>query len=938
MDYLSWLQKTPKVNEMVGIEEYIQKEKEESFRVMKKRLKKGKQTEKQKSEDILGEANKLYVQGKLEESVGRIKEALSFCSMSDSAYYLLGMIYEELKEPEKSFNAFLIAASIKRTDAVLWERLYATKKEEGDVEYQLYILKRLKKIKPGAALLEEMLGIYKCLNNQEKIFEVRAEMIGHTGFQVELIEELIVTISKLKNKAKILQILNREINRDKNLQTLSDEFLIGYIDVLFIEKQYHALGGLNDSLQFLGRRADSTRSDIILGFSGLLLEIAKKCTVCQSTQPFCCCKNNIIIDDFGHMLLQNEKDSVIINSCPDIALVSDPLHLVLTSLYIDLLMKMKKTTLSLNLLIKIDKHLAQTFPLSPIRSQDQDLDAQDTENQNTVKIHAVIIKECLGIKKKIGLLYEKLKDYDKSIIAFKDILRLSFLTEINPSLFEEIKMKISQIYEKSGNIDLALEYALQIQVPKEEKCDQIIRGTLHFYKASECTKNRSLLYKAEHIFNSKMIATTDSERKNFLNTTQELILALLKNKFIFTKKKKKRRDGTNHPAGSHLFSTKDLENDFELLAEIEGLGADVAQAANQPPPEAAPELTETTLPQAAHPEATPSQTLPRTASLYYDALASLLGGLGLDEWFGLLKKYVVSLHRDNHHSALLLLKKILSSSILKTHLDGYSSLLWLLIKISIESKDLSSLNFGITQMTVFYANRMASSHTLYYLGYYLVSKIPMFFTNREFFMFQKNLQRTLKRKMQNKSVKKDHILILLSFSYMPSFIYTETARNLEEMIEASNLPKTDTSLLGIVRAVSISSLFLIHASSRKVLDRNNYIRKSISILTSHIESLQKDVPVRVPPVPVPGEDITYHIESPATEHHLYTEDSPSEKLSVLLYNLGRAYHQYKLYGLAERCYIEAMTYSCNIDIHQFAQINLSVLKKKIRTEPRPTRP
>ncbi|KAI5184591.1 hypothetical protein NEHOM01_0266 [Nematocida homosporus] len=913
MDYLAWLAKTPAVNDMMGIEEYIRKEKEESVRVMKKRLRKGKETGKQRAEEILGEANKLYVQGQLNLSIDKIKEALSYHSTSDSAYYLLGVIYEEMDAEDKAFNAFLIAASIKKSDLLLWEKLYQQKKAVEDKEFQVYILKRIRKIKPSLSVLEEMLQVYQSLGQKEKVFEIRADLLPYLGFATDLVVDLLVNARSLKNKSRIIERISRELSKEKKILLAPDEFLIGFIDLLFVEEKYKELSTIQDSLVYLQRVPECWRSRVILFFAGLIAEMTSKCFVCRSSGHWCTCKDNLIIDEANHTLLVNGKESIMINAVPDIELLADPLHLVLTGHFMDVLLRLKKYALVLRLLQLVDAKADEVFPL------------ELPDEPETLQVHKPIVTERLRIKQRLAVIYERVKEYDKCILQYKNILQYKEVLEgVAQNIFEETKMKISQIYEKAGNIDLALEYALQIKASEYQFEETIQRGSLFFHSAADCTRARSLLYKVQHICRSEMMQPEKADRAYFLASSRELIHLFLKNNFIcfyLKKKKKKKRNSADKEIlpGGQLLATKEFESDYALLQEINGLGQvcyDKEEA----------------------------KDLSKSQKIYFDILASLLGGLSLEEWIELLKKYVISLYYEKSPVvSLLLLKKALSSSVLRTSLAGYADLLWLMIKIAIQSQDIASLGYAINQLTVFYSRRSSIDFSSFcYLGYFLLTQIPLYFKSKHFFMVQKNFQRALRRRLLRPGCNKPYTLTLLGLSYTPSFIYTDTMERLEKLMHTSRLPEIDTSLLGITRAITFASLFLTHASSRKVIDRNRYIKKGIHLLKSHLDYLLTHYP---PTTPIQSPQITilphsnstpsilYQFQQTSTPNFLYTESDTTEKLALLYYNLGRAYHQYKLLGLAEKYYLQAIAHSTSMETHQLATINLSLLNRQVSIIP-----
>lgn len=937
MNYLEWLGNTPRVNDLSGIEEDIEREKEETVKIMRRRMKRGKETEKQKAEELLGRANMLYVKGKLPAAIEQIKEALAFHRTSESAYYLLGVIYEEMLEKQKSFNAFLIAASIKKTDLELWDKLYELKKEDGDLEYQLYILNKIKKIRTTADVLAKILAIHQERKNEEKVLETQALLTPHTGFDPALVLSLIAAFGRMRNKDRILGIIEREVDREKNFSLIPDSFLIWYVDLLFMAMKYHTIEKVYNSMKYHNRQtALPERARVIVFFSRILAETHAACFLCRDSQVLCACRDNLVVDEYGNILLENGKDSVLLNIEVEEEAMYDATHQPLVNYFFNLLIRMKKYTLSLFLLLKLEKRLSITHPF-PVSAVCPEL--------------IPLFRERFSTKKKIAYIHLKSQEFEKSILAYKEMLehREAF-ADVFPGIFEEAKMEISKIYDMLGNIDLALEYALQITLSGKTKEEQIERGEYTFHKRLGCMKMQSMMYKTQHISgeNGEEEAarpiTNSASRRHFMYSAQELVLAFLRNPFIFSKKKKIKKEGKKTgpeesgeiketdtalkaaPLVDRLVSIKEFENDYELLCEVNGLGSIF-----HPPPNEC--------------------QLSVQDKIRYDLLSSLLGGITIEKWSSLLLRYTAALEEEGSHAvALLLLKKFLSSQILRTSAQKYAEALWQAVKMAIRHRDVVALISTVTSLNTFYMQEKSVNQvSVYYLTYFLLSRIPGLFYHKQFFMMQKNMQRALKRKAWREiggdsgtrqtptcpESSRGHLINLLLFSHMPSFIYTDTVMEIEKIIDRAGLPATGTSISGIIRAITHASLLLSYAMSRKVVDRNAYIEKGVGILTAHVHAQMEELGmkrnvIRQPPkMEVTAGKITYLVGKKLHPNYLYTDADPEEKLALLLYNLGRAYHQYKLFGLAESSYVSALAYSSSREIHQLVSINLSILKKTV---------
>jgi general transcription factor 3C polypeptide 3 (transcription factor C subunit 4) len=444
---------------------------------------------------------------------------------------------------------------------------------------------------------------------------------------------------------------------------------------------------------------------------------------------------------------------------------------------------------------------------------------------------------------------------------------------------EEAKMKVSKIYDSTGNIDMALEYALQIGHAYTEE-DFVERHGKQFFKKKSCMQMRSILYKSMLLLNSEVLRERDM---HFINNSKALITAFLGNRFIFEKRRKKKERGEKHLGLSSLIGKREYESDYFLLQEIEGLDVHFVSEGARSPEEAA----------------------------YFDALLSLLHGLTVDEWLDFLKNYVYQLyHTGNYSAALLLIKKSVSAEIIRRTPAYLLSLLLIMARIASETEDMQNLVFAISHIFSFSSKRLWKNKalpSLYFLTYFLVGTMPLFYTQKEFYVFQKNVQRNTRRKFLRSF---DPLLCttVLAFSYMPSFIYTETIKKIESI---SRKNTRGESLLHISRDIALASIFLTYGSSRKVLDRSRYIGKGISRMIRGFRRLSRDGSEG----DTPGESV---------EDFAYEEGDKKETRALLAYNIGRAYHQYKLFGEAERYYKVAMK-TRNRELKKLAAFNLSLI-------------
>lgn len=84
------------------------------------------------------------------------------------SYHTLGVIYEDLKQPKKALEFYMLAALLTPKEAYQWRRVSEMSQKEGNLKQAIYCLTRLLRIQPNnyqvifeRALLYQQVGLIK---------------------------------------------------------------------------------------------------------------------------------------------------------------------------------------------------------------------------------------------------------------------------------------------------------------------------------------------------------------------------------------------------------------------------------------------------------------------------------------------------------------------------------------------------------------------------------------------------------------------------------------------------------------------------------------------------------------------------------------------------------------------------------------------------------
>ncbi|KAK9844168.1 hypothetical protein WJX81_006772 [Elliptochloris bilobata] len=88
----------------------------------------------------LGEANLLYASGDYEPAIALLLEVIQSSPNLPDPYHTLGLLYEQVGEPRKALDFYMIAAHLTPKDVTLWHRLATLSTELGFVRQAIYCL------------------------------------------------------------------------------------------------------------------------------------------------------------------------------------------------------------------------------------------------------------------------------------------------------------------------------------------------------------------------------------------------------------------------------------------------------------------------------------------------------------------------------------------------------------------------------------------------------------------------------------------------------------------------------------------------------------------------------------------------------------------------------------------------------------------------------
>ncbi|UYI27014.1 hypothetical protein J0A71_04g08620 [Encephalitozoon cuniculi] len=459
---------------------------------------------------------------------------------------------------------------------------------------------------------------------------------------------------------------------------------------------------------------------------------------------------------------------------------------------------------------------------------------------------------------KLGRMLHDKGEYDEALLYYKLVL------ETNPGN-DDVKSRIHSIYTGLGNHEMAKKY---------ETIAQLI-GIVDGRNKKGCAYSPEMCMGTRALYESTKAFVNDREK--FIESNGTLVDDFLKNRFIFEKKKKRSSTGIG------LYRQRHSSNP----AALEPGGGD--------------------------------RVMRDGASDGFRFVD--LHGLSIDEWFNVVSGQIFSLLSIRRiEEAMSLIFRSLEAYIFRHRSDIICKLAFAGLKASLMFGEFGDFVSLIRSM-ICHTGNYSYAYLLFYFSNFFMS----FQKNSDFSYFQKYLQRVCRRRLRISLSSEDesssmplepgekpedgemgvyegapcaevcredgtrrratgvsHFLFLNA--HIPNLLQSKTV----EMM--SSLQMEGSPSEGII----LASMFLIHSKSRRVSDRNMFVRKGISVLKR------------------------------------LKERSRGEDARIISYNIGKAYQFFGFPGLAESFYVEALGTS-NTELRRLAQFNLYLIYKKNNT-------
>lgn len=832
-------------------------------------------------QDLLRDAYKCFVQSDVSKCKQKLEKAMQLSSTCPQIYQTLGTIFEDQGNMEKAFYFFLISAHIKKTDIELWKKLYFFTFELNMLEERVKILSEIQKLHDSKDIVLEKIWLYKKIGNEFKASETETELIKFDGCMPTI---LYSVLSKLKNTLQVRKVCKRVLLIvTKSQLRIETGFMIQLIYMSFKSKCFYYLR------KFFHKNVISMFEKLSLDLRLIFLITEIMCT---DTLPETMC----FFSEYEEKDVYANLDLILYladalyfkkfyNACNDVLFMLKSLKGVHHLCFLECEADAKhagESSFGSNhglLMLKSSVRTAVTRHGSGMISGEAlsyilckgEHDKGTQCNIENIALEAgkesqpqVVIKKFFGssvvnrrgrtpfLQDEINIrqapLFIKLNRKEEGLQLY---LKLYAEDPLN----YQVKQAISEVYYELGAHDLARQYSI-----KKDAVDIIndltdIDKRVFRYTLEECRAIREAFLAVSHI---DPLSIDYACIPSFLSACQPLVRDCENNPFLLNSDKKFK-----------AFLTQDERLGSQML------DVDVCKIIEE------------------------KKNLTVREKRYKSARLMSLHGLDINEWHCVLTKYVLGCHRiGQSHDAARVLKRALSSFILRDDRVILVKMVFLGIRVAVQSNDLNLLIYCVKKLDTKLTARYFS------LVYYFLNFINTSLRRGDFMAFQRNLQRLYRRKLKDTcddtenlcvsssdcdekalthAAKEHESLFMYLNSCLPNFLYPSTLERICRM--------TRNRAKSLETEITLSAIFLCQSISRKISNRKLFIDKGLSILTN--------------------------LEKRAEQ----------EDKAVVWYNLGRAYHQFGILGIAEKFYRKSME-TRNLELRRMAAFNLVLIYKK----------
>lgn len=142
-----------------------------------------------KAENILKEANGLFVRGNYEQCFALLEQAVKLIPNDHRPFYMLGLIHEEMGNVEKAHTSYFMSALLKKSDSALWRKVVHFSGMLHDDKRRVIALERLYRKQPSRELLDERMECYRRLNKKYWVVTCQIEAFDYAGVDNSIFEE-----------------------------------------------------------------------------------------------------------------------------------------------------------------------------------------------------------------------------------------------------------------------------------------------------------------------------------------------------------------------------------------------------------------------------------------------------------------------------------------------------------------------------------------------------------------------------------------------------------------------------------------------------------------------------------------------------------------------------------------------------------------------------
>uniref|UniRef100_A0A7S2ZGK1 General transcription factor 3C polypeptide 3 n=1 Tax=Rhodosorus marinus TaxID=101924 RepID=A0A7S2ZGK1_9RHOD len=200
-------------------------------------------------EGLMGEANTLYMRREFDDALKILRRIAKDAPKAIPPYHTLGLIHEELNDPRRALDYYMIAALLERSDAALWRKNALHSMSLGNIDQAIFCFSMAVKYSKGKDLasLERLAELREERRDIRRAAETFERLLRRTPERHDVvfrIADLYESIALPEKSVNVLYTAMEQVLAEGDLEKVDPRMMNKMVEGLFVLRKYVDAGAL----------------------------------------------------------------------------------------------------------------------------------------------------------------------------------------------------------------------------------------------------------------------------------------------------------------------------------------------------------------------------------------------------------------------------------------------------------------------------------------------------------------------------------------------------------------------------------------------------------------------------------------------------------------------------------------------------------------------